>query len=344
MITMTEPRPSASTRVVLGKCAAYRASKKRDRRKAQNEQPSHASAPNQSSPQMNAQRLRSQDIQFMDHPAFHREGLGLPSELQPALDASPALDGLASESSASDAPRNLPGFGDTPLLDKAQEAFLFCRMNYLKCRAANLAGQLDPANPRPRLIEQIERFLSEALEIRNHLIRANLRLIVFIAKDFVDRHHPLPELVSDGTIALMRAVEKFDFARGNRFSTYATWAVRNHFIRVLQTNRKRLQRHLSGYQENLDSSSREDGALPHSDTATAEKYEYIEDLLEQLSERERVVITGRFALTVDGKKRTLEEIGEVLGISKERVRQISERALGKLRELAQARPPELLDL
>jgi RNA polymerase primary sigma factor len=294
--------------------------------------------------QERARHLRSRDIQFMDHPAFHREGLGLPSELQPALDGSGAAQALDSASSACGTSTGIAGLGETPLLSKQREAFLFCRMNYLKFRAVNLAGQLHIENPNPRLVEQVERFLREALEIRNHLVRANLRLFVFVAKDFVDRHSTLPELVSDGSIALMRAVEKFDFARGNRFSTYTTWAIRNHFIRFLETNRKHRQRHLSGYQEHLDLSRPEDGTSSHAGSSMLEKYEYVEELLEHLNERERVVITGRFALTVDGKKRTLEEIGETLGISKERVRQISERALEKLRDLAEMRPPELLDL
>jgi RNA polymerase primary sigma factor len=343
MITMTERATSKCTRVALRKRTALRAFRESRRGKTQAGQAPVVRA-NKASLQERAQRLRSQDLPFMDHPAFHREGLGLPAELQPALDGSCAAKAPNRASSASGASAAVAGLGETPLLSKQQEAFLFCRMNYLKFRAVRVAGQLDAEDPSPRLVEQVERFLSEALEIRNQLVRANLRLIVFVAKDFADRHNTLPELVSDGTIALMRAVEKFDFARGNRFSTYATWAIRNHFIRLLETNRKHRQRHLSGYQEKLDFSCQEDDVLPHANAAAVEKYEYVEELLEHLNDRERVVITGRFALTVDGKKRTLEEIGETLGISKERVRQISERALEKLRDLAQMQPPELLDL
>lgn len=290
------------------------------------------------------EQLRSTAPAFVDHPAFRREGLGLTAELQSAL-AAPCPPGAASDHPQPKA--NTPIRADrtnaTPLLSKEQERFLFCRMNYLKFRASTALEQLDAKSPSPRLLDDIERLRAEALEIRNALLRANLRLVVFVARNFTDRRESLPELVSHGTLALIRAVEKFDFALGNRFSTYATRAIRNALIRALQTDRNHRQHHLTGYQENLARLSDNDAEASLPETAARKKYQYLSELLRQLSDREREIVMGRFALTRDGKKRTLAEIAEELRLSKERVRQISDRALTKLRVFAQSQPLEWIE-
>lgn len=302
------------------------------------------STPDAASLKHRIEQLLSAAIGFVDHPAFRREGLGLPAELQSAL-AAPCLAGHVSG-------RPEPGSHSAPcadrqgapaLLSKQQEQFLFCRMNYLKFRATTVLEQLNPANPSLRLVDAVERLLDEALEIRNRVLRANLRLVVFVANNFSGGRESLPELVSHGTLALIRAVEKFDFALGNRFSTYATRAIRNGLIRALQTDRIHRRHHLTGYQENLDRLSDDGGNAAVPEAASLKKYQYLCELLQQLSDREREIVMGRFALTGDGKKRTLAEIAETLRLSKERVRQISDRALSKLRAFAQTRPLELIE-
>ena len=82
-------------------------------------------------------------------------------------------------------------------------------------------------------MDQIERLYDEAVATKNQIIRANLRLVVSIAKRHVGPDENFFELVSDGNMSLMRAVEKFDYARGNKFSTYASWAIMKNFARTI---------------------------------------------------------------------------------------------------------------
>ena len=98
-------------------------------------------------------------------------------------------------------------------------------MNYLKFKATRLAQKLEGARPAKRLASTIQRLLVEAVSIRNQIVRSNLRLVVSVAK-----RHTLPgtdffEVVSDGNVSLMRAADSFDYTRGIKFATYATWAI-----------------------------------------------------------------------------------------------------------------------
>jgi len=113
-----------------------------------------------------------------------------------------------------------------PLLAFAEEQHLFRRMNFLKYSAARLRDSLDVHQPSHARMDQIERYLVEAKASRDQIIRANLRLVISNAKKYCSPQYSFEDLVSDGTLALMEAVEKFDYQRGFRFSTYATHAIR----------------------------------------------------------------------------------------------------------------------
>src|SRR5581483_3907336 len=146
--------------------------------------------------------------------------------------------GPSSESPSSRrAPEGLPpylaGLYDDPLLTREQEAHLFRKMNYLKYRASKVREQIDPARARTADLDEVERLQEEALAVKNQIIRANLRLVVSIAKRHVGPSNNFFELVSDGNMSLIRAVEKFDFSRGNKFSTYASWAIMKNFARTI---------------------------------------------------------------------------------------------------------------
>ena len=130
-------------------------------------------------------------------------------------------------------PPYLASLYEVPLLTRMQEAHLFRKMNYLKYKAGKLRGKLDPSQPKSSLMDQIERLYDEAVATKNQIIRANLRLVVSIAKRHVGPAENFFELVSDGNMSLMRAVEKFDFARGYKFSTYASWAIMKNFARTI---------------------------------------------------------------------------------------------------------------
>ena len=130
-------------------------------------------------------------------------------------------------------PPYLASLYEVPLLTREQEAHLFRKMNYLKYKAGKLREKLDLNRPKRSLMDQIEKLYDESVATKNQIIRANLRLVVSIAKRYVGPAGDFFELVSDGNMSLIRAVEKFDFSRGNKFSTYASWAIMKNFARTI---------------------------------------------------------------------------------------------------------------
>ena len=221
----------------------------------------------------------------------------------------------------------------TRLLTKDEEQFYFRRMNWLKFRAAAERGRLDRRRATARQMDRIEGLLTEAETVKAILITSNLRLVVSIAKNFVDASWSFEELVSEGNVALMRAVEKFNFALGNRFSTYATYAVQRHFFRLSQRGRKFRSRFVSD-DSSLAAQAAPAAAAPQ---PSAEQIETLKTLfagfLAELEPRERRIVVARFGF--DGKApRTFRELGAQMGVCKERIRQIQGRAMEKLKTMA----------
>ncbi len=222
---------------------------------------------------------------------------------------------------------------DTRLLAKEEEQYYFRRMNWLKFRAATARGKLDRRRATLRQMEKVESLLAEAENVKQIIITANLRLVVSIAKKFVDPCNAFEDLVSEGNMALMRSVEKFNFALGNRFSTYATYAIQRHFYRLSQKSRQRRNRFVS-----------DDSALqavvastPDHDHCSTSQVEELRQtfagFLSELEPREQQIVVARFGF--DGRPpRTFRELGSSMGVCKERIRQIQGRAMEKLRLLA----------
>jgi len=244
-------------------------------------------------------------------------------------------------------------------------------------------------------VERIRRAEDELSEAKNLFVRHNLRLVISVAKEFRGMGVPFLDLIQEGNLGLIRAVEKFDHRRGFKFSTYAVWWIRQSFIRTIQKSSRtvRLPSHvydmLLAYrraetklshelgrdprpdelgremgldeasverllQQNRPPVSTEELVGTHDSRNVGETLEdpdvsdpgegmdamgfagAIEGLLHHLTPRERVVIERRFGLR-GGAENTLRTIGEHLGLSRERVRQIEGQALAKLREAAQQR-------
>ncbi len=294
------------------------------------------------------------------------------------LQAEPTLDAVQ---------HYLQEIGRVALLTASEEVELAERME----RGDGAQARLDSAEElSPQLRRALESDAQSGNEARRHLIQANLRLVVSIAKKYVGRGLSLLDLIQEGNIGLMRAVEKFDYRKGNRFSTYATWWIRQAVTRAIaeQGRTIRLPVHMSEsvgqvkrtaerlaqtlerqptaeeiaialgqpidrVQRVLEAARRpvsletpvgdegehtlgdflQDEELP-TPTDFASQQLLRQDLaqaLGHLNERERRIIDLRYGLA-DGQRRTLEEVGKALGMTRERARQIEAEALRRLRQ------------
>ncbi|WP_328771790.1 RNA polymerase sigma factor [Streptomyces sp. NBC_00286] len=281
--------------------------------------------------------------------------------------------------------------GRIPLLTAAEEVELARRVE-----AGLFAEEKLARTPAPELNSQLALDLDKLVVMgrmaKRRLIEANLRLVVSVAKRYVGRGLTMLDLVQEGNLGLIRAVEKFDYARGYKFSTYATWWIRQamsraladqartirvpvHVVelinRVVRVQRRMLQER--GYEPTpeevagqLDLPSErvsevlrlaqepvslhapvgeeddvalgdliEDGdaTSPVESAAFLLLREHLEAVLSTLGERERKVVQLRYGLA-DGRPRTLEEIGRIFGVTRERIRQIESKTLNKLRDHA----------
>ncbi|MCF2125555.1 RNA polymerase sigma factor [Strepomyces sp. STD 3.1] len=281
--------------------------------------------------------------------------------------------------------------GRIPLLSAAEEVDLARRVEagLFAEEKLRLTPDLDST-----LALDLDRIVVLGRVAKRRLIEANLRLVVSVAKRYVGRGLTMLDLVQEGNLGLIRAVEKFDYARGYKFSTYATWWIRQamsraladqartirvpvHVVelinRVVRVQRRMLQErgyeptpqevadHLDLAPERVGEVLRlaqepvslhapvgeeddvalgdliEDGdaASPVESAAFLLLRQHLEAVLSTLGERERKVVQLRYGL-VDGRPRTLEEIGRIFGVTRERIRQIESKTLNKLRDHAYA--------
>ncbi len=297
--------------------------------------------------------------------------------LEEPLQQEPALDSVQ---------HYLQEIGRVSLLSAAEEVELAERMERGKAATVRLASA-EVLSTQLRMALRTDIFSGQ--DARRHLIQANLRLVVSIAKKYVGRGLALLDLIQEGNIGLMRAVEKFDYHKGNRFSTYATWWIRQAVTRSIaeQGRTIRLPVHMSESvgqvkraAERLAQALERQPTAEEIATALGQPLDRVERVLEaarrpvsletpvgedgehtlgdflqddelptpadfasqqllrqdlaaalqHLSERERRIIDLRYGLA-DGQRRTLEEVGKVLGMTRERARQIEAEALRRLR-------------
>ena len=232
-------------------------------------------------------------------------------------------------------PAYLANLYEVPLLTREQEAHLFRKMNYLKYKASRLRDTLDVNRPKSRLMDQIEKLYDESVATKNQIISANLRLVVSIAKRYVGPAADFFELVSDGNMSLIRAVEKFDVSRGNRFSTYASWAIMKNFARTIPDVLRHRDRFRTSHAETFSAAEDDRTDQYEQESAQIQRESQVEGILRRLDERERQIVTSRFGLTRGQEPLTLKQVGAAMGVTKERVRQIQCRAMGKLRTAAE---------
>ncbi len=282
--------------------------------------------------EVRAQRLHEQPLEYVDHPSFDDPGLaGLILGPMPDAEAFDAQRRLMR--APKDVPPELASLYELPLLTREQEQHLFRKLNYLKYHAFKLRAEIDPARAKIEQIEEVEHLMAEASKVKDLLLRCNMRLVVSIAKRHAAQTDNFFELLSDGNLSLIRAVEKFDFSRGNKFSTYASWALMKNFSRSIPEDRRRRERYVTGSEDVFDTAA-DNRSNEHEAVASQEQSKHrVNRLLEYLDPRERQIIRMRAGLD-NHEGMTLEEIGQELGITKERVRQLNVRIMNKLRTIA----------
>jgi RNA polymerase primary sigma factor/RNA polymerase sigma factor len=281
--------------------------------------------------EMRAKRILELPLDLIPNPEFARADaankilVDMPAPEQPVKKAR-LPSGL---------PPYLASLYEVPLLTREQEVYLFRKFNFLKYKAGKLREGLDPARAKSSVMDEIERLYEMAVSTKNQIVRANLRLVVSIAKRHVGPTDNFFELVSDGNMSLIRAVEKFDYARGNKFSTYASWAIMKNFARTIPDEHRRRDRFRTSQLETFSAAPDQRSDQYEQETAQAQRQAQVERILDRLDEREQKIIISRFGLDHAHEPLTLKEVGEEMGVTKERIRQIEARALSKLRQAAQ---------
>ncbi|MDA1053554.1 MAG: sigma-70 family RNA polymerase sigma factor [Planctomycetota bacterium] len=219
----------------------------------------------------------------------------------------------------------------TSVLTSETESRLFLQMNRCYYRASQLRDGRQEQSP---CFDDstTEEELARGDQIRNQLVVIFHKLTVSIAKHFVSSRHSLEELASEGDATLIRAITLFDPSRGFRFSTYATYAIRRRLARYV-TSSEHLRAAPVDFRDAPPIPDRRRWTLPYEQAMEA-GVQWLESALFELTQRERYIIRCRFGWGREFEPRTLQEIADELGISRERVRQLEAKAITKLQEIA----------
>lgn len=227
-----------------------------------------------------------------------------------------------------------------PLLSFEQEQVLFLALNLARYRINRLRSRLSAETPDIRIMNQIEQKLELVEKIRSQLVRSNLRLVSNLARKFSSSFGEVDEFSSDGSMILLGAIDRFDYSRRLRFSTYATHSIQRHFFRSWKVRQRRKERFPSAVSELLNEVPERDSQVRVCDDPESVVRELMLQAKDVLDEREYQIVGHRFGIGgLNSNGQTLREIAADLGISKERVRQLQLKALDKLRELID---PDLL--
>ncbi|QEG40961.1 sigma-70 family RNA polymerase sigma factor [Roseimaritima ulvae] len=298
--------------------------------------PNRPPAPNVTEPGRLADRARRRvetPIEFIANSAFDHPADGDQAAVVDALVAR----WQSAADSAGGSKTHLGRLCDAELLSLEQERALFCQMNYLKCQAERMRRTIDLEGVDAAVLDAIDRRLERARQIRDCIIQANMRLVLSIVRKFVTPQQTCDEMLSDGIVTLMQAVEKFDFDRGFRFSTYAYRSIARHAYRSVKAVRSEESRMVRDADEWAFEQDEDRPASSMHDRVWSQLRERMGMLLGQLDRRDRFIIRSRYALGAHRKAQSFQAIADRLGVSKERARQLERRAVEKLRQMTSER-------
>ncbi|WP_446740377.1 RNA polymerase sigma factor [Nesterenkonia sp. YGD6] len=301
-------------------------------------------------------------------------------------DDAPAIQVVSAGATADPVKDYLKQIGKVALLNAEQEVDLALRIEAGLFAEHKLAKQKITDR---RLRRDLELVVADGKRAKNHLLEANLRLVVSLAKRYTGRGMLFLDLIQEGNLGLIRAVEKFDYTKGFKFSTYATWWIRQAITRAMADQARtiripvhmvevinklaRVQRQMlqdlgreptpeelaqeldmtpekvvevqkygrepislhtplgeDGDSEFGDLIEDSEAVVPSDAVSFTLLQEQLHSVLDTLAEREAGVVAMRFGLT-DGQPKTLDEIGKVYGVTRERIRQIESKTMSKLR-------------
>ncbi|MGO1548253.1 MAG: RNA polymerase sigma factor [Nesterenkonia sp.] len=301
-------------------------------------------------------------------------------------DDAPAVQVVSAGATADPVKDYLKQIGKVALLNAEQEVDLALRIEAGLYADHKLANE---ARKEKRLKRDLELVVADGRRAKNHLLEANLRLVVSLAKRYTGRGMLFLDLIQEGNLGLIRAVEKFDYTKGFKFSTYATWWIRQAITRAMADQARtiripvhmvevinklaRVQRQMlqdlgrepapeelaaeldmtpekvvevqkygrepislhtplgeDGDSEFGDLIEDSEAVVPSDAVSFTLLQEQLHSVLDTLAEREAGVVAMRFGLT-DGQPKTLDEIGKVYGVTRERIRQIESKTMSKLR-------------
>ena len=222
-------------------------------------------------------------------------------------------------------------------LSKADEAQLFLRYNYARFRLSELSEKQRRRATKSRALAMLT-WHDRTQKVRRDLVAANMSLVVAMAKQARIPSVDFPDLISEGNMALLRAIEKFDVSRGFKFSTYACRAILKGFNRMAGRMARYHSRFGVPYDPDLE---RSDHDVHKHEIQLAMVIEDLREIVAKnpadLSRTERTVVLERFGLAGRGKGKTLVEVGKIVGLSNERIRHIQKQALAKIHRVLNER-------
>ena len=267
---------------------------------------------------------------YVDHPCFSSRG-------RQKTYLGNAVGAVGTETSVSSAlAGNMAPFSH--LLTREEERDLFLRMNYARYR---LRSEAEEARKKRVPISKAKEILEwDRVEsgARKQLVRSNMPLVLSMAKKMRIQGVDFGDVICEGNMALLRAVDGFDCSRGFKFSTYACRAILKSFARLAGKNNRYRTRFPTEFDPRLEKSDWLDTQRQEAaEYCTEELVKILQSNSAYLSEVELAVVKGRFAFSTDGKRKTLVQMGEMLGLTKERVRQIQKKAVRRLGEALEAK-------